>query len=246
MVQFSPDTPTASPSGYRDKDREIEQFSLTHFDGAGCPNNEDIPIMPFVGDVDASNLESSYAKTSEKASPGYYAVDLDRYHVRTELTATTRTGTRPGTIAMSGDRIEGTAMAGGFCNTTTTFPIYFVIAFDQPITSSATHAERAGTRALVTFDTTTSRRTVRRRSTSRTGRSSRSKRRTPERLRSARSESMVPPRRRTGSVSATSRKAAPSTSRWATARGARVRATYRSPSKAASCVVPPRGANDTK
>src|SRR5437764_12385237 len=41
-VQFSPDTPTASPSGYRDSDRTIEEFSLTHFDGAGCANHEDI------------------------------------------------------------------------------------------------------------------------------------------------------------------------------------------------------------
>ena len=35
MVQFSPDTPTGSPSGYRDRDRTIEEFSLTHFNGAG-------------------------------------------------------------------------------------------------------------------------------------------------------------------------------------------------------------------
>src|SRR5258707_3843869 len=39
MLQFSPGTPTASPSGYRDRDRTIEEFSLTHFNGAGCPNN---------------------------------------------------------------------------------------------------------------------------------------------------------------------------------------------------------------
>lgn len=32
-VQFSPDTPTASPSGYRNSDTSIEDFSLTHFDG---------------------------------------------------------------------------------------------------------------------------------------------------------------------------------------------------------------------
>ena len=37
MTQFSPDTPTGSPSGYRDRDRTIESFSLTHFNGAGCP-----------------------------------------------------------------------------------------------------------------------------------------------------------------------------------------------------------------
>src|SRR5262249_1236162 len=46
MVQFSPDTPTASPSGYRYSDTSIEDFSLTHFDGAGCANNEDLPLLP--------------------------------------------------------------------------------------------------------------------------------------------------------------------------------------------------------
>src|ERR1700704_4114999 len=44
MVQLSPDTPTASPSGYRSSDTQIEQFSVTHFDGAGCANNEDLPF----------------------------------------------------------------------------------------------------------------------------------------------------------------------------------------------------------
>src|SRR5437762_4182274 len=40
MVQFSPDTQTASPSGYRYGHTSVEDFSLTHFDGAGCANDE--------------------------------------------------------------------------------------------------------------------------------------------------------------------------------------------------------------
>src|SRR6478735_6968524 len=54
MVQFSPDTPTASPSGYRDRDRTIESFSLSHFNGAGSPNNEDLPILPITGNLGSS------------------------------------------------------------------------------------------------------------------------------------------------------------------------------------------------
>src|SRR5215468_322787 len=54
MVQFSPDTPTASPSGYRFSDTQIQEFSLTHLNGAGCANDEDIPILPIVGDLTAS------------------------------------------------------------------------------------------------------------------------------------------------------------------------------------------------
>src|SRR4051794_81859 len=46
MTQFSPDTPTASPSGYRDRDRTIESFSLTHFNGAGCPTTRTSRCCP--------------------------------------------------------------------------------------------------------------------------------------------------------------------------------------------------------
>src|SRR4029453_17134412 len=54
MVQFSPDPPTASPSGYRFSDTQIQEFSLTHFNGAGCPNNEDIGILPITGNIGAA------------------------------------------------------------------------------------------------------------------------------------------------------------------------------------------------
>src|SRR5215216_2254001 len=76
MVQFSPDTPTASPSGYRDSDRTVEEFSLTHFNGAGCPNNEDIGILPVTGNLGSSpgtnwtSYASGYTKSNESAAPG--------------------------------------------------------------------------------------------------------------------------------------------------------------------------------
>src|SRR5262249_40325199 len=46
MVQLSPDTPTGEPSGYGYQDTSITGFSLTHYSGAGCPNNGDLPILP--------------------------------------------------------------------------------------------------------------------------------------------------------------------------------------------------------
>ena len=99
MVQLSPDTPTASPSGYRYSDTIIDGFSLTHFDGAGCANNEDLPFMPFVGAITTSpgapsawsSYRTTYDKASETASPGFYHVKLDT-HIEVDLTATTRTG----------------------------------------------------------------------------------------------------------------------------------------------------------
>ncbi|RDS83637.1 glycoside hydrolase family 92 protein [Dyella monticola] len=47
-------------------------------------------IMPVVGDwtVPPDYAPSYYDKASEKASPGYYAVDLATFHTRVELTAT--------------------------------------------------------------------------------------------------------------------------------------------------------------
>ncbi|MDF4003277.1 GH92 family glycosyl hydrolase [Luteibacter sp. PPL552] len=47
-------------------------------------------VMPVVGDwtVPPDYLGSSYDKATEKASPGYYAVDLATFRVRAELTAT--------------------------------------------------------------------------------------------------------------------------------------------------------------
>src|SRR4051812_20237140 len=74
MIQWSPDTPTGSPSGFRYKDRTIEGFSLTHFNGAGCPNNEDLPIMPALAPPAASPgagwapFVAGYDHASEAAS----------------------------------------------------------------------------------------------------------------------------------------------------------------------------------
>src|SRR6266508_353390 len=53
-VQFSPDTPNGSPSGYHYRDTTIESLSLTHFNGAGCANNEDLPILPVTGAIGTS------------------------------------------------------------------------------------------------------------------------------------------------------------------------------------------------
>lgn len=168
MLQLSPDTPTASPSGYRYSDLSIEHFSLTHFNGAGCPNNEDLPFLPRVGALTTSpaanwaSFRTGYKKETEAASPGYYRVTLDG-DIEVELTTTTRTGmvrlhypasevaqfllhtgrsatgVRGGTVQIVGnDKIRGSAIAGGFCGSSQTFSIYFAAQFDRPFTASGT------------------------------------------------------------------------------------------------------------
>ena len=172
MVQFSPDTPTASPSGYRDRDRTIESFSLTHFNGAGCPNNEDLPILPITGNLGSSpgsawtSYASAYTKSNETASPGYYKNRLDRYGTDVELSATKRTGAlrltfpatnaarvlinasrsatgdRDGNVTITGNRVWGEHTAGGFCGGRT-FKMYYSILFDRTPTGFGTF--RGGT-----------------------------------------------------------------------------------------------------
>jgi predicted alpha-1,2-mannosidase len=99
MVQFSPDTPTASPSGYRFSDSQIQEYSLTHFNGAGCPNNEDIGLLPITGNLAASpgtnwtGYQATQVKAQEMAQPGYYRSVLSTYgNTQVELGATKRTG----------------------------------------------------------------------------------------------------------------------------------------------------------
>src|SRR5690242_4203117 len=54
MVQWSPDTVRAQPGGFYYPDNKIKGFSLTHLSGAGCDGDQDLPFMPFVGQVTTS------------------------------------------------------------------------------------------------------------------------------------------------------------------------------------------------
>ena len=95
MIQWSPDT---SSLWYRFNDKTIRGFSLTHLSGPGCPNNEDLPVLPVVGPLTSSpgtdwtKYVAAYSHTGELATPGYYAVTLDDRQVRVELTTTQRSG----------------------------------------------------------------------------------------------------------------------------------------------------------
>ncbi len=161
MVQFSPDTPTASPSGYRSSDTSIQEFSLTHFNGAGCANNEDLGILPVTGNLGSSpgtnwtGYAGSYTKANESAAPGYYKNRLNTYNTDVELTATKRTGqmrltypnttsarvlinssrsatgNRNGSLSISGSQVTGTFTGGGFCGSSKTYPLYYAIQFDR-------------------------------------------------------------------------------------------------------------------
>ena len=113
-VQVSPDTDTIPHNvagkyqpevyslcaGYRYDDPTIVGFSHTHLSGTGHSDLGDILLMPTIGPLHLNpgtavhpetGYRSRFSHNSEVASPGYYAVTLDDYGIRAEVSATTRT-----------------------------------------------------------------------------------------------------------------------------------------------------------
>lgn len=90
FVKLGPDTKSFSgASGYKRK-QPINGFSHLHITGMGGPLYGNIQLMPTTGPV--NGLDHSSEPSDEKCSPGYYAVRLDRYNVKAELTATAHVG----------------------------------------------------------------------------------------------------------------------------------------------------------
>lgn len=81
-------------SGYYYPDDEIIGFSHVRLQGTGTTDLGNILVMPTTGwkDAMASNqaYRSGFSHATEEASPGYYAVTLDAYDIRVELTTSLR------------------------------------------------------------------------------------------------------------------------------------------------------------
>ncbi|MCG6956131.1 MAG: GH92 family glycosyl hydrolase [Gemmatimonadetes bacterium] len=104
MVQVSPDNGRAGwdwSSGYHWSDSVLTGFSHTHLSGTGIGDLLDILVMPVAGPVDLSvdtlpdgtrPYSDRLDHAQERASPGYYAVTLQRSRIQVELTATPRVG----------------------------------------------------------------------------------------------------------------------------------------------------------
>nr|WP_042195032.1 GH92 family glycosyl hydrolase [Kibdelosporangium sp. MJ126-NF4] len=167
MVQWSPDTVTHQHGGYFYDDTRIKGFSLTHLSGAGCSTYQDIPVMPFVGQVttspatDPNRYVAKFDRAGETATPGYYGVTLAS-GVKAELTATQRTGAgrfqfpagAPATLLVNtsgsvagtedaetvigADSISGWATSGKFCGVNHRYRAYFHAQFDRPFESVGT------------------------------------------------------------------------------------------------------------
>lgn len=103
LVQLSPDTITGGDngSGYAWEHKTIEGFSLTHMSGIGWYGDlGNFLVMPTTGKLKTERgvkgaedgYRSRFHHQTEIAQPGYYAVTLDDYQIRAELTAAPRAG----------------------------------------------------------------------------------------------------------------------------------------------------------
>lgn len=104
MVQLSPDTITGGDNGagYTYPNTTIQGFSFNHMSGVGAFGDlgnfmvmpTEGPLKTYYGETDhpGTGYLSSYSKTTEVAKAGYYAVTLDDYKIRAEMTAMPRSG----------------------------------------------------------------------------------------------------------------------------------------------------------
>ncbi|GHU89352.1 alpha-1 2-mannosidase [Bacteroidia bacterium] len=94
FIQVSPETGNDSwryCSGYNYEDKKVLGFAQNHLNGTGCSDLGDVLILPFSGEALPDSLRAAIDKSTEKASPGYYYVQLPDYKIDVELTATQRT-----------------------------------------------------------------------------------------------------------------------------------------------------------
>jgi predicted alpha-1,2-mannosidase len=96
MVQLSPDSGKQGwdwCAGYHYSDTAIAGFSHTHLSGTGIGDLCDILVTPTMAGPDMPvDVTSPFSHEREKASAGYYAVDLLAYEIKAELTVTRRVG----------------------------------------------------------------------------------------------------------------------------------------------------------
>ena len=184
LVQLSPDTDTIlfsydgtyNPAvyrycaGYQYGDSTIVGFSHTHLSGTGHSDLGDVLLMPVTGplrlnpgtaDDPGGGYRSRFSHEREEASPGYYAVTLDDYDIRAELTVSERVGlhryTFPetdvarvvldlvhgiynydGKVVWASVRVESDTLVTGYRQTrgwARDRRVYFAMAFSRPIAS---------------------------------------------------------------------------------------------------------------
>lgn len=141
---------------YENKNSYFTGYSHVNLSGVGCPEMGSLLLMPTAGELNVDYKEYGSPYKNEVAHPGFYSNELTKYNIRTEVTATTRTGLSrfifpkgQGNILLnlgegltnesgatvkivSDTEIEGSKLLGTFCyNPQAVFPIYFVMKVNK-------------------------------------------------------------------------------------------------------------------
>lgn len=145
---------------YVHENKFLTGFSQVNMSGVGCPDLGVILAMPTTGELETDYLTYGTTYKNEVSKAGYYAVELDKYNVKAEATATTRVGVsrysfpagkanillnlglgltnEQGAMlkVVSPSEMEGMRMVGSFCynNAEAAYPVYFVARVSQPST----------------------------------------------------------------------------------------------------------------
>ena len=157
-------------AGYQYRDSIIIGFSHTNFSGTGHADLGDLLVMPTVGKMVLEPLKtqngqkgfySTFSHKKEKATPGYYQVELDSYGIKAELTASERVGFHQYTFPASDDahiildmvynvyhhenknvwtfmRVENDSLVTGYRQTkgwARTKKVFFAMKFSKPFKS---------------------------------------------------------------------------------------------------------------
>ncbi|HEY1077215.1 MAG TPA: GH92 family glycosyl hydrolase [Fontimonas sp.] len=166
MVHVGPDTEgPLNYGGYSVQNLLVTGFSQVHM-SAGVYKGGQFPLLPFTGPLTPGDLSQlgwpsnvpAYASPmlpiAQTAEPGYYAVDLLRYGVKAELTATTRAALHRYTYTVGAPRVlldvsrelggyrpataqrDADGLLSGYIETDDDYRLYFAARLDAPYVAS--------------------------------------------------------------------------------------------------------------
>lgn len=143
---------------YEHENTFLTGFSHVNLSGVGCPDLGVILLMPTTGVLETNHLKYGSTYSKEFAKAGYYSTEIDKYHIKVELTASKRAGISSYTFPagksnillnlglgltnesgamvkiISDTEIEGMRSVGSFCYNSPedAYPVYFVARFSKP------------------------------------------------------------------------------------------------------------------
>jgi len=143
---------------YVNENTFLTGFSQVNLSGVGCPDLGVILLMPTTGALETNHLKYGSTYSHEVAKTAYYGLNIDKYNIKGEFTASKRVGVskfsfpkgqsnilinlglgltnEEGAMVkiVSATEIEGMRTVGSFCynNPEAAYPVYFVAQFSKP------------------------------------------------------------------------------------------------------------------